>query len=105
MKLASWNVNSLKVRLPQLSAWVADAQPDVLGLQETKLEDEKFPLEQIRALGYHAAFSGQRTYNGVALLSRAPASDIINELAPGFDPQRRVLAATVGDTRVVNFYV
>ena len=81
MKLASWNVNSLKVRLPQLSAWVADAQPDVLGLQETKLEDEKFPLEQIRALGYHAAFSGQRTYNGVALLSRAPASDIINELA------------------------
>ena len=105
MKFASWNVNSLKVRLPQLSAWIADAQPDVLGLQETKLEDEKFPLDQIRALGYHAAFSGQRTYNGVALLTKTPATDVVNELAPGFDPQRRVLAATVGDTRVVNFYV
>lgn len=105
MKLASWNVNSLKVRLPQLSAWVEDARPDILGLQETKLEDEKFPRDEIEKLGYHCAFSGQRTYNGVALLAREPPTDIVSELAPGFDPQRRVLAATVGDTRVVNFYV
>lgn len=105
MKLASWNVNSLKVRMPQLEAWIGTAQPDVVGLQETKLEDEKFPADAIRALGYHAVFAGQRTYNGVALLAKSPPTDVVNELAPGFDPQRRVLAATVGDTRVVNFYV
>ena len=89
MKLASWNVNSLKVRLPHVLDWLAEHQPDILGLQETKTIDENFPLEEIEAAGYHVAFAGQKTYNGVA--------------------QRRVLGGTVhlanGDVRFLNLYV
>ena len=77
MKIAAWNVNSLKVRLPQLLDWLASAQPDVICLQETKLEDHNFPQAEIEAAGYHVAFSGQKTYNGVALLSRAPLTDVV----------------------------
>ena len=77
MKIASWNVNSLKVRLPQLTQWLADAQPDIIALQETKLEDVKFPVDEIAAAGYRAVFSGQKTYNGVAILARRPITDEI----------------------------
>jgi exodeoxyribonuclease-3 len=106
MKLASWNVNSLKVRLPHLGEWVAKARPDVLGLQETKLEDDAFPHASIEALGYVGrAISGQKTYNGVALLAREPISDIVIAI-PGFeDPQRRVVAGTVAGIRVIDLYV
>ncbi len=105
MKLASWNVNSLKVRLPQLLAWLAAQQPDVVCLQETKLQDQDFPKQDIAAIGYHVAFSGQKTYNGVALLTRETPTDIVfgNPLYP--DEQKRLLAATVSGIGVVCAYV
>lgn len=105
MKIATWNVNSLKVRLPQVLDWLTTHQPDVLGLQETKLTDSNFPLEPIEALGYHVAFSGQPTYNGVAVLSRTPISDVVTDLPGLDDPQRRVLAVSTGGIRFVNLYV
>jgi len=105
MKITSWNVNSLKVRLDQVIEWVGANRPDVIGLQETKLTDEKFPAEAIQQAGYHAAFTGQATYNGVALLSREPAEDVRLEI-PGFDdPHRRVIAGTFDGVRVINLYV
>jgi exodeoxyribonuclease-3 len=105
MRIASWNVNSLKVRLPHVEQWCREAQPDVLALQETKTGDDKFPREAIEALGYQVAFSGQKTYNGVAILSRQPLEDVVAGV-PGFDdPQKRVLAATVGGVRIVDLYV
>ena len=105
MKLATWNVNSLKVRLPQLLAWLAEQQPDVVCLQETKLEDGGFPRQAIEAAGYHVSFSGQRTYNGVALLARETPIEVIfgNPLFP--DEQKRLLAATVDGVCVVCAYV
>ncbi len=104
MKLASWNVNSLKIRLPHLADWLAQARPDVLCVQETKSEDAKFPRAEVEALGYQVAFSGQKTYNGVALLARAPLQDVVAGI-PGFaDEQRRVLAATTAGIRVVCVY-
>ena len=105
MKIASWNVNSLKVRLPHVLDWIADASPDVLALQETKLVNENFPREEIEAAGYQVAFSGQKTYNGVALLSREPMVDIITDIPGLEDPQRRILGATIGNLRVLNLYV
>lgn len=105
MKLASWNVNSLNVRMPHVERWCAAAMPDVLALQETKLADEKFPLAAFEAAGYNAAFSGQKTYNGVAILARQPITDVQHGVDGFDDPQRRVLSATVGDVRVVNLYV
>lgn len=103
--ITTWNVNSLRVRLPQLTEWLASNPVHTIALQETKLEDKAFPRAQIEALGYGVAFSGQRTYNGVATLSRAPLTDVVSDI-PGFDdPQRRVLAATAGEVRVVNLYV
>lgn len=105
MKIASWNVNSLNVRLPHLTEWLRLREPDIVALQETKLEDVKFPDEAIAALGYRSVFAGQKTYNGVAILSRAPASDVQVGI-PGFpDEQKRVLAATIGELRVVDLYV
>ena len=105
MKIATWNVNSLKVRLPHVLDWLAVNQPDVLCLQETKLEDVNFPLAAIEAAGYRALFSGQKTYNGVALLSRTEGTDVVNAI-PGFaDEQKRVLAATYGDVRIVCAYI
>jgi exodeoxyribonuclease-3 len=103
--IATWNVNSLRVRLPQMGEWLASNPVHTLALQETKLEDSAFPRAEIEALGFEAAFSGQRTYNGVAILARAPISDVVADI-PGFgDPQRRVLAATIDGVRVVNLYV
>jgi len=105
MKLATWNVNSLKVRLPHLLDWMSVAQPDVVCLQETKLTDEVFPLAEVTAAGYHVVFSGQKTYNGVAILSRAPLLDVQRGI-PGFeDEQKRVLAATVDGMRVICVYI
>ncbi len=104
MKLTTWNVNSLKVRLPQVLAWLAAQQPDALCLQETKLEDDKFPRAEIEAAGYHAAFSGQKTYNGVAILTRQPLAAAAG--IPGFDdPQKRVIAVTLDGVRIVCVYV
>jgi exodeoxyribonuclease-3 len=105
LKLATWNVNSLKVRLPQLLDWLGAAQPDVVCLQETKLEDASFPAAQIEKAGYRSTFSGQKTYNGVAILSReAPAE--VQAGIPGYDdPQKRVLAATVQGVRTICVYV
>lgn len=105
MKITSWNVNSLKVRLDQVLEWLDANQPDVIGLQETKLKDDKFPVEAIQKAGYHAAFSGQATYNGVALLSREPADDVRVEVPDFDDPHRRVIAGTFNGVRVVNLYV
>jgi exodeoxyribonuclease-3 len=109
MKIASWNVNSLKVRLPHLTQWLAEAQPDVVALQETKLEDAKFPVDELAAAGYRAVFAGQKTYNGVAILARADArhefGDVVTDIPGLDDPQRRILAATVGGVRVVDLYV
>jgi len=104
MKLAAWNVNSLRVRLPQLLDWLGQARPDVVCLQELKLEDAKFPRAEIEAAGYQAAFSGQKTYNGVAILARGSLSEVSAGL-PGFaDDHKRVIAASVGDLRVVSVY-
>jgi exodeoxyribonuclease-3 len=104
VKLATWNVNSLKVRLPQVLDWLAANQPDVLCLQETKLEDVNFPAADILAAGYQPIFSGQKTYNGVALLGKTEGTDITVGI-PGFsDEQKRVIAATYGDMRVVCAY-
>lgn len=105
MKIATWNVNSLRVRLEHVRDWLTSAAPDVLGLQETKLTDDKFPVREFAELGYHCAFSGQPTYNGVALISREPATEIVTDLSGYSDIQRRVLGATFGDLRVLNLYV
>jgi exodeoxyribonuclease III len=108
VKIATWNVNSLNVRLPRLLAWLALETPDVVCLQETKVEDAKFPRMEIEAAGYAAHYSGQRTYNGVALLLRhgsVEPSDIVAALPDFADPQKRVIAATVDGLRVVCFYV
>jgi len=106
MKIASWNVNSLNVRLPHLEQWLREAQPDVVGIQETKLEDGRFPDAVLAGLGYRSVFSGQKTYNGVAILARERAIDDVQAGIPGFDDeQKRVLAATVDGVRIVNLYV
>ncbi|MCA1780302.1 MAG: exodeoxyribonuclease III [Xanthomonadaceae bacterium] len=105
MKIASWNVNSLKVRLPQVLDWVDHQRPEVLGLQETKLTDEKFPLEAFRELGYQVSFSGQPTYNGVALISVDAQADPVSAIPDFDDTQKRVIAATINGVRVINLYV
>ena len=105
MKIATWNVNSLKVRLSHVLDWLALNQPDVLCLQETKLEDQNFPSEEIAAAGYHAAYSGQKTYNGVALLSKRPGCEIIRGIPGLEDPQKRVVGALYGDVCVICIYV
>ncbi len=105
MKLATWNVNSLKVRLPQVLAWAGKQRPDVLCLQETKLEDVNFPRAEIEAAGYRVVFSGQKTYNGVAILSREPATGTVTAIPAFPDEQKRVLAATIGGVRIACLYV
>jgi exodeoxyribonuclease-3 len=105
VKLATWNVNSLKVRLPHLIAWLARQSPDVVCLQETKLRDENFPLLELGAAGYQAVFSGQKTYNGVAILSRHPMLDVSTGIPEFSDEQKRVIAATVAGIRTVCVYV
>ena len=105
MRLAAWNVNSLKVRLPHLLDWLAEQKPDALCLQETKLEDHNFPRAEIEAAGYQVAFSGQKTYNGVALLARSPIDDVVcgNPRFP--DEQKRLIAGTVDGVRVICAYM
>lgn len=105
MNIATWNVNSLRVRLPQVLDWLRDKAPDILCIQETKLKDEDFPAQQIESSGYQVAFSGQKTYNGVALLTRLSIEDVETDLPGLDDPQRRVLSATIGSLRVLNLYV
>jgi exodeoxyribonuclease III len=105
MKIATWNVNSLRVRLAHVLDWLRVERPDVLAMQETKLTDSDFPAAEFAALGYQAQYSGQKTYNGVATLSRAPADAVCRELPGADDPQRRVLAANIDGVRVINVYV
>lgn len=105
MKIASWNVNSLKVRLPHVLDWLESADPDVLALQETKLLDENFPKEEIEATGYNVSYAGQKTYNGVAIISKKPCEDIVTDVPNLDDPQRRIMAATIDGVRILNLYV
>ena len=105
MKIATWNVNSLKVRLPHVLEWLAQNQPDVLCLQETKQEDVNFPMAVLNAAGYQTTFSGQKTYNGVAILSLAAQENIQVGIPEFEDQQKRVLAVTVQGVRVVNVYI
>jgi exodeoxyribonuclease-3 len=104
MKLATWNINSLNVRLPHVLDWIGKHSPDVLCLQETKLEDAKFPIEPLREAGYESLFCGQRTYNGVAILTRTPAVDTVSGIPGWDDDQKRVLTATISGVRVVCAY-
>ncbi len=108
MQLATWNINSLTIRLPQVLDWLAANPVDALGLQELKLVDEKFPYDALKEAGYHAAVFGQKTYNGVAILSRTPLSDVVRNIPNHDDPQSRVIAATLdmpdGPLRLVNCY-
>ena len=105
MKLATWNVNSLKMRLPHVLDWLAANPVDVLCLQETKQPDSDFPQAALQAAGYHSVFSGQKTYNGVAILSRTPASEVQIGIPDFGDEQKRVIAATFGGIRVVCVYI
>lgn len=105
MKIATWNVNSLAVRLPQLLDWLALHQPDAMCLQETKLSDDKFPHAAIQAAGYHVEWFGQKTYNGVALLSKTKALDIVRNIPGHDDAQARVIAGTVDGVRIVGVYI
>jgi exodeoxyribonuclease-3 len=105
MKIATWNVNSLRVRLPHVLDWLAKERPDLLALQETKLEDANFPVSELAEAGYLAVYSGQKTYNGVAILSRQSLSDVITDPEGMTDPQRRIIAATLDQWRIVNLYV
>jgi len=105
MKIATWNVNSLNVRLPHVLDWLAANQPDVLCLQELKQEDKKFPLEALQQVGYQAAFIGQKTYNGVAIISKSVPQDVVLNLPNFNDEQKRLVAATLDGVRVVCVYV
>lgn len=105
MKLATWNVNSLRVRLPHLLDWLKTAQPDVVGLQELKCTDEQVPRAEIEAAGYQVVSNGQKTYNGVAILSRHPIENVSRDIPNFADEQKRVIAATVQGVRIVNAYV
>jgi exodeoxyribonuclease III len=105
LKIATWNVNSLRVRLPQVLDWLASNQPDILALQETKLIDNAFPHREFQEIGYHSIYSGQKTYNGVALLSRQEPYDVITDLPTLEDTQRRILGATLGGICLLKLYV
>lgn len=105
MKIATWNVNSLNVRLPQVCEWLQSAEPDVLVLQEIKQVTEAFDTEAFAKLGYQSVASGQKTYNGVATLARTALTDVVTDIPDFADAQRRVLATTVNGVRIVNLYV
>jgi len=104
MRIATWNVNSLRVRLPHLLDWLATAKPDVACLQETKTEDANFPAAELRGAGYQAAYCGQKSYNGVAILSRAPITDVAHGIPDFADDPKRCIAATVNGIRIVCLY-
>lgn len=105
MKIATWNINSIRVRLPQVLEWLSRESPDVLCLQETKIADEEFTFDAIGAAGYRVVYCGQKTYNGVATLSRVPADEVVTALPGVGDNQKRLLAATIDGVRVINVYV
>jgi len=105
MKIATWNVNSLKVRLPHVLQWLVENPVAVLCLQETKTTDDKFPLAAIEAAGFQVAYSGQKTYNGVAIISTLPITDVIKNNPYFIDEQQRLLAATIGGMRILCAYV
>src|ERR1017187_6994201 len=105
MRLATWNVNSLKVRLPHLLEWLVSNPVDVVCLQETKQQDADFPHAALQEAGYNGVFSGQKTYNGVAILSRSPISEVQFGIPDFVDEQKRVIAATVNGVRVVCVYI
>ena len=105
VKVATWNVNSLRARLAHVVDWLAAESPDLLAIQETKTQDPQFPIDVIAAAGYSAIFSGQKTYNGVAILSKSPGTTVSTDLPTLDDPQRRVLVANYADMTLVNLYV
>jgi len=105
MKIATWNVNSLNVRLPHVLDWLTDNPVEVLCLQETKQEDSKFPYEALMTAGYHAIHSGQKTYNGVAIVSNHEMTDLLYGIPNFEDEQKRVISATIGDIRIICVYV
>ena len=105
MKIATWNVNSIKVRLPHVLDWLAAVRPDVLCLQETKTEDGGFPFAELQGAGYHAIHNGQKTYNGVAILARMPLQDAACDLPAYDDPQKRLIAASGNGIRIVCAYM
>ena len=104
-KIATWNVNSINVRLPHILQWLEVEKPNVLAIQETKCVDEKFPVEEIKEAGYQVTFSGQKTYNGMAILSLSAGEDITTDLSNLEDPQRRILGITINSIRILNLYV
>jgi len=105
MKIVSWNVNSLNVRLPHVLDYLAEHQPDVLALQETKMTDDKFPAAEIKAAGYQVVFMGQKTYNGVAIISKHAIEDVSMDIPLLDDPQKRVIAATINGVRIIDVYI
>lgn len=105
MKIATWNVNSMNVRAPHVIEWLQSSEADVLVLQEIKQITEKFPVDDLQAIGYHSLASGQKTYNGVAVISKTPATDPVMDFPDLDDPQRRVIASTVADVRVIDLYI
>jgi exodeoxyribonuclease-3 len=106
VKLATWNINSIRARTPRLLAWLEAEKPDVLCLQETKVEDAGFPLDALRGAGYEVAIFGQRSYNGVAIASRTPITDVTRGMGDDQpDDEARVISARVGDLRIVDVYV
>ncbi|MCC5791172.1 MAG: exodeoxyribonuclease III [Legionellaceae bacterium] len=105
LKIASWNVNSIKMRLEQVLQWLASSETDILAIQETKSVDQLFPREAIEQAGYYVQYSGQKSYNGVAIISRFPLTEVVSDIPGWEDPQRRVLAATIQGIRLINVYV
>ena len=105
MNITTFNINSIRARAHILGDWLDEKQPDVLCIQETKLTDDKFPLAELNAAGYQVAFSGQKTYNGVAILSRLPIEDVVRNNPHYADEQQRLLAATIGVVRFICAYV
>ena len=105
MKIATWNVNSLRVRLPQVFTWLDAERPDVLALQETKVVDADFPVQDFAGRGYAVSFSGQKTYNGVAVASTIPLSGVVTAIPGLDDPQKRVLYGRLGEVGILNLYV
>lgn len=105
LKIASWNVNSLRIRLPQVLSWLHSEKPDVLCLQETKVTDDLFPFEALQEAGYQVIFSGQKTYNGMATLSKLPLTDVVKTVTPLNPEEKRFLGASLGKVRIWNIYV
>ena len=105
MKIATWNINSLKVRLPHVLQWLAESPVEVLCLQETKMTDDKFPVAEIEAAGFHVVYSGQKTYNGVAIISTLPMQGVVKNNPHFADEQQRLIAATIDGVRIICAYV